>query len=148
MLNSWATQVSPLPALKTYYKAVITQTCGTCTRTGRIDTSINLTVRYNCESITNYTFMAKWFLFLLLSRLCTQRGAWTHNPKIKSCMLYWLNKPETSGPSIFEKSQDQSIRCRPSFWNMALEQLDIHIWKREVRLLRHIKRSIQDVSET
>ena len=28
------------------------------------------------------------------SKLYAQHGAWTHDPEIKSCMLYWLSQPE------------------------------------------------------
>ena len=37
---------------------------------------------------------------LFLSNLYAQRRAWTHNPKIKSCMLYWLSQPGDP-PQVF-----------------------------------------------
>ena len=33
------------------------------------------------------------FKILFLSNLYTQRGALTHNPEIKSCVLHWLSQP-------------------------------------------------------
>lgn len=40
-----------------------------------------------------------FFFFLFPSELCTQPGAWIHNPKIKSCIFHWLSQssaPRTS----------------------------------------------------
>ena len=46
------------------------------------------------------------FIFLkifFLSNFYTQRGAWTHDPEIKSWMLFWLSQPGTSSPGISNK---------------------------------------------
>ena len=53
------------------------------------------------NSAQNYVIIKFWlqklvlFKILFLSNLYTQRGAWTHDPKIKSCMLYQLSQPDT-----------------------------------------------------
>lgn len=42
------------------------------------------------------------YLFLWLSRLHTQHGAWTHNSEIQSCMLHhWLSQPCTLRSTCF-----------------------------------------------
>ena len=42
----------------------------------------------------DFCFLISDFLFFFpLSRLCTQRGAWTHDPEIKSRVLYQLSQP-------------------------------------------------------
>ena len=42
------------------------------------------------------------YLVLILSGLHTQRGAWTQNPEMKSCMLYWLSQSGAPILTIFK----------------------------------------------
>lgn len=39
-----------------------------------------------------FTFFIEVYLFIFVSNLYTQRGVWTHYPKIKSNMLLWLSQ--------------------------------------------------------
>jgi len=50
-----------------------------------------------------YQWVPIFFLsFYLLSNLYTQHGAQTHNPKVKSHMLFWLSQPGTPGSAFFK----------------------------------------------
>ena len=55
-----------------------------------------------------------FFKILFLSHLYPQRGARTHNPEIKSRMLFRLSQPGTPAPVIRENSSDVSnAEARP-----------------------------------
>ena len=45
--------------------------------------------------------------FIYLSNLSTQRGAWTPNLEIKSCLLYWLSQPGALPCASWNKEQER-----------------------------------------
>lgn len=47
------------------------------------------------STLIDHLYFATDFLkeFVYLRNLCTPRGARTHDPRIKSCVLFWLSEP-------------------------------------------------------
>ena len=49
-----------------------------------------------------HCFSAGSFFLFFLSKLYNHHGAWTHDPEIKICMLYWLSQPGAPTLPLFQ----------------------------------------------